>query len=84
MSKESFDDLRTAITRRYFFNRAATGLGTAALASCLNPSLFANTPAEPQTFGTLPGLHREPKAKRIIWLFMDVAQRLFILSFPDT
>ena len=29
-------------TRRHFFGRAATGIGTAALASLVNPELFAN------------------------------------------
>ena len=28
-------------TRRHFFGRSATGIGTAALASLLNPQLFA-------------------------------------------
>jgi uncharacterized protein (DUF1501 family) len=61
-------------TRRHFFSRSATGIGTAALASLLNPSLFAadsaaNAPVA-DTFGTLPVLHHAPKAKRVIWLFM--------------
>ena len=30
-----------AMTRRYFFGQGATGLGTIALASLLNPQLFA-------------------------------------------
>ena len=29
------------LTRRHFFGRTATGIGTAALASLLNPLLFA-------------------------------------------
>lgn len=69
MDLPGFDQLRTAITRRYLFGRSASALGTAALAACLNPRLFAETPAH-QTFGTLPALHHTPKAKRVIWLFM--------------
>lgn len=63
-------------TRRYFFGRSAAGLGTAALASLLNPQLFAadaaGTPAPgaPAIQGALPALHFPAKAKRVIWLFM--------------
>lgn len=62
-------------TRRYFFGKAACGIGTAALASIVNPQLFADAPATPvppelATFGELPILHHAPKAKRVIWLFM--------------
>src|SRR5262245_23929521 len=66
-------------TRRYFFGRCAAGIGTAALASLLNPRLFAEeSAAAPQegqpngaeSFGILPGLHHTPTAKRVIWLFM--------------
>ena len=31
-------------TRRHFFGRAATGIGTAALASLVNPELFGDQP----------------------------------------
>src|SRR5437867_936763 len=61
-------------TRRYFFGRCATGLGTAALASVLNPKLFggeaANDAHDSDTFGMLPVLHHPARAQRIIWLFM--------------
>ena len=61
-------------TRRHFFGRAAGGLGTAALASLMNPDLFANTTAANPTTGGLPGLpHFAPKAKRVIYLFMSGA-----------
>ena len=36
-------DPRLQETRRHFFGRTATGIGTAALASLLNPRLFAGT-----------------------------------------
>jgi len=61
-------------TRRYFFGRCASGLGGAALASVLNPQLFAGeaskAPAPGPTLGQLEALHHAPKAKRVIWLFM--------------
>ena len=58
-------------TRRYFLGRMATGIGTAALASLLNPRLFAGDAAVAKdSLGVLPALHHAPKAKRIIWLFM--------------
>ncbi len=64
-------------TRRHFFGRAAAGIGTAALASLLDPGLLrgeaAASPAEKvgsDSFGVLPALHFAPKAKRVIWLFM--------------
>lgn len=68
----SLDQLALAHTRRHFFGRSAAGIGSAALASLLNPQLFANTPAAAsETFGgALPALHRKPTAKRVIWLFM--------------
>src|SRR5262245_7116348 len=58
------------LTRRQLFGRTAAGLGTAALASLLNPRLFAAEPAL-KSNGVLPALHFAPKAKRVIWLFMS-------------
>lgn len=64
-------------TRRHFFGRSATGIGAAALASLLNPSLFGATAgnvAAPTSMKGLPGLpHFAPKAKRVIYLFMSGA-----------
>ncbi|GAB5444314.1 MAG: DUF1501 domain-containing protein [Fuerstiella sp.] len=61
-------------TRRHFFGRASTGIGTAALASLLNPSLFAEPTATIPDTGGLAGLpHFAPKAKRVIYLFMSGA-----------
>ena len=51
-------------TRRQFFGRTATGIGTAALASLLNGRLFGSA-ASPAHFA--------PKAKRIIYLFQSGA-----------
>src|SRR5262245_53992714 len=54
------------ITRRHFFGSAATGVGTAALASLLGRDLHA------AVAGGLPGLpHFPPTAKRIIYLFQS-------------
>jgi hypothetical protein len=67
------------LTRRHFFGRSATGIGAAALASLLNPSLFAGeqdslaidtSRGEP---GVLTALHHKPAARRIIYLFMSGA-----------
>ena len=78
-------------TRRYFMGRAAAGLGTAALASILNPQLLAdsplpsaNGPAAPGlgTHGSLSQLHFPPKAKRVIWLFMaDAPSQLDLFDY---
>lgn len=61
---------RLHVTRREFFGRSATGIGTIALASLLNREGLAS--AEP--LGGLPSLpHFAPKAKRIIYLFQNGA-----------
>jgi len=54
------------LTRRQFFSRSATGIGAAALASLMQPSLWSAAGG-----GFLPGRpHFAPKAKRVIYLFM--------------
>src|SRR5690606_19386642 len=65
-------------TRRHFFGKAACGLGSAALASLLNPDLFAATPADSihrpvDNHGILGNTHFPAKAKRVIYLFMSGA-----------
>ena len=69
-------------TRRYFFGQTAAGIGTAALASVLNPNLLsANTPVK-TSFGELPSLHHQPTAKRVIWLFMaDAPSQLDLYDY---
>ncbi|RLS76082.1 MAG: DUF1501 domain-containing protein, partial [Planctomycetota bacterium] len=69
-------------TRRYFFGQSAAGIGTAALASVLNPNLLsANTPVK-TSFGELPSLHHSPAAKRVIWLFMaDAPSQLDLYDY---
>lgn len=61
-------------TRRHFFSRTATGIGTAALASLLDSSnsVSANEPSQ-QTGGVLKSLPFPAKAKRVIYLFMSGA-----------
>ena len=59
-----------AMTRRHFFSRTSTGIGVAALASLLNPSLFGEIgqQIDPKT-GGLAGLpHFPPTAKHVIFL----------------
>jgi hypothetical protein len=69
----SFDrDLALLATRRQFFGRSAAGIGTAALASLLNPELFAGSAAKAAGLpGVLSDTHFPPKAKRVIYLFMS-------------
>src|SRR4051812_28802838 len=55
-----------ALTRRQFFGRSATGLGALALSSLLNER--ASAAAGP---GVLAQPHFAPRAKRIIYLFMQ-------------
>ena len=58
-----------AMTRRAFFGRSATGIGTAALASLLGrDSASAN---DGLSQGALATCHRQPRAKRVIYLFMS-------------
>ncbi len=65
-------DYQRLLTRRQLFGRSATGIGAAALASVLNPTLFAADVAKPVGVpGVLPSLHISPKVKRVIYLFMS-------------
>jgi hypothetical protein len=63
-----------AITRRHFFGRSATGLGTIALAALTNPELFAaeKQPAQLQAANPLAPKppHFPAKAKRVIYMHM--------------
>lgn len=61
---------RALLTRKQFFGRAATGIGSAALGSLMTRS----TNAAPSTTSGLADLpHFAPKAKRVIYLFMNGA-----------
>jgi uncharacterized protein (DUF1501 family) len=58
------------LTRRQLFGKTANGIGVAALASLLNPKLFADSSAN----GGLPDLpHFAPTAKRVIYLHQSGA-----------
>jgi len=59
------DEIGLAMTRRQFFSRTVTGIGTMALGSLVNPKLLAG----PATGGLLGAPHFAPKAKRVIYLF---------------
>src|SRR5580700_2771625 len=66
------------MTRRQFFGRTARGIGVAALASLLGPSLMAEgstvDPALDKSSGGLPGMPNfAPKAKRVIFLHQSGA-----------
>src|SRR4051812_21212414 len=63
-----FQEHRSVLTRRQLFGRAATGIGTVALASLLNEGLLAE---DRKTSGALPALHFAPRARRVISLFMS-------------
>src|SRR5438128_4954329 len=65
-------DHKLLLTRRLFFGRSATGIGSAALASLLNEDVCAASAAK--ATGGLPELpHFRPKAKRVIYLFQSGA-----------
>ena len=65
-------------TRRHFFGRAAGGIGTAALASLVNPGLFASgAGGKAGPLGGIP--HFAPKAKRVIYLFMSGAPSQLVI-----
>jgi hypothetical protein len=71
-------DREINLTRRQLFGRTSQGIGVMALASLLNPKLFAQTEVIPlknaAAFGGLPDLpHFAPKAKRIIYLHQSGA-----------
>src|SRR6266542_6574716 len=55
------------VTRRHFFAQSGIGIGTIALSALLNENLFAD-PSDNPMKPRAP--HFQPKAKRIIFLFM--------------
>ena len=77
MDKEGREIL-LEMTRRQFFGRTAKGIGVAALASLLGPSLMAEgaavDPALGKSSGGLAGMPNfAPKAKRVIFLHQSGA-----------
>jgi uncharacterized protein (DUF1501 family) len=63
------------LTRRHFFGKCAWGIGSVALASLLNEKLFAATKSSPAIINPLApkAPHFTPKAKRVIYMFMEGA-----------
>ena len=73
------------VTRRYFFGRASTGLGTIALAALVNRDLpAADLAARPQGAGAgITGFPNfAPTAKRVIYLFQSGAPSQMDLFDP--
>src|SRR5262245_11955038 len=75
-------ELQAMLNRRLFFNRAGLGLGAMALASLLEPRVFAgeDSPARAAgsdargAAGALPGFPNfSARAKRVIYLFQSGA-----------
>src|SRR5690349_2567099 len=62
-----------SVTRRQLFGRASKGIGVMALASLLNPELFAAEQRDPKTGGLVGLPHFAPTAKRIIYLHQSGA-----------
>ena len=63
---------RALLTRKQFFGRAATGIGSLALSALLSQSSKAVGAPRTNTVGGIEGLpHHPPKAKRVIYLFMN-------------
>jgi uncharacterized protein (DUF1501 family) len=65
------DDLMLQCTRRQFFGRTAFGIGSLALASLLDERAFSAAGADSGVEGILQRTHYPPRAKRIIYLFMQ-------------
>src|SRR5262245_33592424 len=63
-------DLSQRLTRRHFFGRGAGALGLGALASLFDERLLAGDIAA-KPLGSLHAFHHDPKAKRVIYLFMS-------------
>lgn len=59
------------LTRRRFLAKAATGIGSAVLATLLRPSILADTPKSSGGLAGFPNF--APKAKRVIYLFQSGA-----------
>src|SRR5437016_12779618 len=63
---EHIHALNSALNRRQFFRKSATGLGIAALSSLLGPRAFAASPANDKS--ALNPWQIAPKAKRAIYI----------------
>jgi uncharacterized protein (DUF1501 family) len=65
------EEYQRILTRRQLFGRTATGIGTAALASLLNPSVLNASVNTVGSGAVLAATHFAPKAKHVIYLFMS-------------
>ena len=63
-------NFQAQMSRRALLGRTTLGLGAAALASLMNPSLFAGGGGSPSA-GVFRAPHFPPKAKRVIYLFQS-------------
>jgi hypothetical protein len=69
-----FQETQALLTRRQLFGRAATGVGTAALAWLFHHDLARSAERDKASPSGLPGLpHFMPRAKRVIYLFQSGA-----------
>ncbi len=68
-----FREYELLTTRRSLFGRAAVGIGTAALASLLNPQVFAEAETSETAAGggVLGRPHFPARARRVVYLFMN-------------
>jgi uncharacterized protein (DUF1501 family) len=70
LSMTNYNQLRTAITRRYFFRECGVGLGSMALATLLKRDVFAAASDRSITSALAPKAPPfKAKAKRVIYLF---------------
>jgi hypothetical protein len=67
MNLDPYQQHQQLITRRQFFGKSVTGVGSVALASLLNPQLFAAPAVNMNPLEDLP--HLLPKAKKVILLW---------------
>src|SRR5271165_1386057 len=67
------EDWRRRLTRRAFLGSGTTGIGSLALAALLHPKLLDGAeirPGRDTRTGAVSPLHFDPRAKRIIYLYM--------------
>jgi hypothetical protein len=68
---KSLEDLKYNCTRRHFLSSLSLGIGSAALASLLDPALLVGGGPGPSKGPILSPRHFVPRAKRIIYLFQS-------------
>ena len=80
MDQPSFEAIEQ--TRRHFFGRSATGIGTAALASLLDSPGASSAAGPVADHGVMRSTHFPGNAKRVIYLFMSGAPSQIDLFDP--